>query len=158
MYNEMLDVFQDKMVGLSLCNGKQAAYVPVEHISAVYRTKIPGQIKPDDLRKVFKNNIFNEKFKWVYHNAKFDLPVLYNFLGFQMPAPYWDTLIVAYVLDQNEDHGLKALYNKYIAEEDEGVNRFLIKSSYIVIYRKINKVNQFIIGCITLKSYANGEA
>ena len=124
MYNEMLDVFQDKMVGLSLCNGKQAAYVPVEHISAVYRTKIPGQIKPDDLRKVFKKCVFNNKFKFVYHNAKFDLPVLYNFLGFQMPAPYWDTLIVAYVLNQNEDHGLKALYNKYIAEEDEGINRF----------------------------------
>ena len=76
------------------------------------------------VKKVFKNDIFNDKFKWVYHNAKFDLPVLYNFLGFQMPAPYWDTLIVAYVLDQNEDHGLKALYNKYIAEEDEGINRF----------------------------------
>lgn len=119
-----LNVFQDKLVGISLCNGVQAAYIPVEHISAIYRTRIPNQINPNDLRKVFKNNIFNEKFKWVYHNAKFDLPVLYNFLGFEMPAPYWDTLIVAYVLNQNEDHGLKALYNKYIAEEDEGVNRF----------------------------------
>lgn len=41
-----------------------------------------------------------------------------------MPDPYWDTMICAQLLCQDEDHNLKYLYNKYIAVEDEGVNRF----------------------------------
>ena len=41
-----------------------------------------------------------------------------------MPTPYWDTLIAANIIEQDSDHGLKALYNQFIAEEDEGVNRF----------------------------------
>lgn len=50
-----------------------------------------------------------------------------------MPAPYWDTLIGGYIIDQDEDHSLKALYNHYIATEDEGINRFdtLFKRSNI---------------------------
>ena len=42
-----------------------------------------------------------------------------------MPEPYWDTLIISFLFNQSEDHGLKALYNKYIAVEDEGVNRLM---------------------------------
>lgn len=64
-----------------------------------------------------------------------------------MPAPYWDTLIAGFIINSEEEHGLKALYNKYIAVEDEGVNRLKYEPDYVVIYRKINKVNQFVIGC-----------
>lgn len=50
-----------------------------------------------------------------------------------MPDPWWDTLVVSFLFNQSEEHGLKALYNKYIAVEDEGVNRFdtLFKRSNI---------------------------
>ena len=41
-----------------------------------------------------------------------------------MPDPYWDTMIAACLFNQDEEHTLKYQYNKYIAEEDEGVNRF----------------------------------
>ena len=50
--------------------------------------------------------------------------VLRKFLGVPMPAPYWDTLIAGFIINSEEEHGLKYLYNKYIAVEDEGVNRF----------------------------------
>ena len=59
-----------------------------------------------------------------YHNAKFDLGVLRTFFGYPIPDPYWDTMLAANLLFQDEEHGLKYLYNKYVATEDEGVNRF----------------------------------
>ena len=79
-----------------------------------------------------------------YHNAKFDLGVFRTFLGFDMPEPYWDTLIISFLFNQSEDHGLKALYNKYIAVEDEGVNRFdtLFKRSNIRIC-SFNKIEAY---------------
>ena len=79
-----------------------------------------------------------------YHNAKFDLGVFRTFLGFDMPAPYWDTLIISFLFNQSEDHGLKALYNKYIAVEDEGVNRFdtLFKRSNIRL-RSFNNIEAY---------------
>lgn len=120
----MLNTFQDKIVGLSLCNGKDALYVPINHINPTYGTKLQNQIPEDSLKELFKNLKNNKHYKWVYHNSKFDLAVFSTFLGFDMPDPYWDTLIAAYIINQDEDHSLKALYNKYIAEEDEGVNRF----------------------------------
>lgn len=50
-----------------------------------------------------------------------------------MPDPYWDTMLAACILVQDEDHNLKYLYNKYVAEEDEGINRFdtLFKRNYL---------------------------
>lgn len=115
----MLDFYQDKIVGLSLCNGKEALYVPINHKSATYNTKLKNQIPEEQIIQLFKQITENRNYKWLYHNAKFDLGVMRTFLGFNMPAPYFDTLIVAFLLNQTEDHGLKALYNKYVAKEDE---------------------------------------
>lgn len=119
-----LNIFQDKLVGISLCNGKQAIYIPVNHKSSLYNTRLKNQIDPEPLIELFRKEISNPKYKWIYHNCKFDLQVLKMFLGFEMPDPYWDTMICAQLLCQDEDHNLKYLYNKYIAVEDEGVNRF----------------------------------
>ena len=105
-----------------------------------------------------------------YHNAKFDLGVFRTFLGFDMPEPYWDTLIISFLFNQSEDHGLKALYNKYIAVEDEGVNRFdtlfkgvtfdyvpLTIQRHIVVILYENKVNPFVMGCENRNIFANGS-
>lgn len=52
------------------------------------------------------------------------MAVLRTFFGYQMPNPYWDTMLAGNLLFQDEDHNLKYLYNRYVAQEDEGVNRF----------------------------------
>ena len=52
------------------------------------------------------------------------MAVLRTFFGYPLPDPYWDTMLAAYLFDQDEEHSLKFQYNKYIATEDEGVNRF----------------------------------
>lgn len=120
-----LDVLCDKLVGISLCNEQdKAIYIPVNHISSVYGTRLPLQIDIDVLKGIFKNIFNNKKYKWIYHNAKFDLAVFRTFFGFAVPNPYWDTLIASFLLEQSGEHSLKYLYNKYIAVEDEGVNRF----------------------------------
>ena len=120
----MLNFFQDKIVGLSLCNGKESLYVPINHINGAYGIRLENQIPIDDLKALFKEIVKTKNYKWVYHNAAFDLGVFRTFFEFNMPAPYWDTLIASNIIDQDEDHGLKALFNHYIETEDSEINRF----------------------------------
>ena len=103
----LLNFFQDKIVGFSLCNEKETVYVPINHRSPIYDTKLKNQIPEEDLIAYFKELNETRHFKWIYHNSKFDLGVFRTFLGFNMPAPYWDTLICGNILDQNEDHRIK---------------------------------------------------
>jgi len=56
-----------------LCNGKESLYVPINHISSTRRTRLTNQIPVDELRALFLKEGFNPRFKWVYHNARFDL-------------------------------------------------------------------------------------
>ena len=121
-----LNTFTDELVGISLHNSatNQAAYIPINHKSAIYKTKVPGQIEENKIREVFGNIFKTKQYRYVYHNAKFDLAVLRTFFGYPVPDPYWDTMLLANLFYQNEDHNLKYLYNKYVAVEDEGVNRF----------------------------------
>jgi DNA polymerase I-like protein with 3'-5' exonuclease and polymerase domains len=119
-----LNTFTDELVGISICNGKQALYIPITHKSAVTGNIISTQIKSDAIKEIFGRMFKERTFKWVYHNAKFDLAVLRTYFGYPVPAPYWDTMLCAYLFNQDEEHNLKYLFNKYIATEDEGINRF----------------------------------
>lgn len=49
----------------------------------------------EDVKNIFTKMFTTRKFKWVYHNAKFDLSVLRTFFGYQLPEPYWDTMLCA---------------------------------------------------------------
>lgn len=119
-----LNTFSDTLVGISLCNGKQAIYIPLNHKSSLYNIRLNNQMNIQQLKDLFKEVLFEPRYKFIYHNAKFDLAVLRTFLGYPMPDPYWDTMLAGNLFFQDEEHSLKYLYNKYIAEEDEGVNRF----------------------------------
>lgn len=119
-----LNQFSDTLVGVSLCNGKDSLYIPLNHKSVVYNIRIDNQMNPNTFKEYMGNIFKTRTFKFVFHNAKFDLGVLRTFFGYPVPDPYWDTMLAANLFNQNEDHNLKYLYNKYIAEEDEGVNRF----------------------------------
>lgn len=117
-----LNYFSDYIVGISMSDGGEGIYIPLNHSNYVYGTRIEGQLEVKDVAEIFKKYMNN--IKWIYHNAKFDLNVLKTAFGFDMPMHYWDTLIFAHLYNSSEEHGLKYLYNKYIAEEDEGVNKF----------------------------------
>lgn len=117
-----LNYFSDYIVGISMSDGGEGIYIPFNHSNYVYGTKTLGQLEVKDVAEIFKKYM-NDK-KWIYHNGKFDHNVLETAFGFRMPMQYWDTLIFAHLYNSSEEHGLKYLYNKYIAEEDEGVNKF----------------------------------
>lgn len=117
-----LNYFSDYIVGISMSDGGDGVYIPLNHSNYVYGGRTLGQLEVKDVAEIFKK--YKDNFKWVYHNSKFDLNVLQTAFGYKMPMHYWDTLIFAHLYRSNEEHGLKYLYNKYIAEEDEGVNKF----------------------------------
>ena len=120
-----LNYFTDELVGFSVCNGVDSLYIPLNHKSAIYNTKLVGQIPEDEIRTLLLDiKKTRPDIKFVYHNAKFDLAVFRTFLGECMPDPWWDTMLAGHLFDQNSEHSLKYLYNRYIAVEDEGVNRF----------------------------------
>lgn len=49
---------------------------------------------------------------------KFDMHILWWMIGVKI-TPYWDTLIASNLLNENEPHGLKVLWQKYCVGEDE---------------------------------------
>lgn len=93
----MLDTYLDELVGVCLCNGKQSIYVPLNHKSAVYKDRLNNSIQmdPNKFRELFDKLLNEHTFKWIYHNAKFDLSVMRTFMGRPMPDPYWDTMLGA---------------------------------------------------------------
>ena len=111
-----------------MCNGKEALYIPVNHINATLRVRLSNQIDEDVIRNVLRQVKEKRNFKWVYHNSRFDLAVFRTFLGFDMPAPYWDTLIAANIIEQDLNSILEAIsftdyvifgrlhYNKTVSE------------------------------------------
>ena len=102
-------MYTDELVGISLCNGKDSIYIPINHKSAIYKTKVPGQLSPEVIKEVFGDIFKNKHYRYVFHNAKFDLAVLRTFFGYPLPDPYWDTMLLAYLFNQNEDHNLGIL-------------------------------------------------
>lgn len=88
-----LNFLTDELVGISLCNGIDAIYVPINHKSSTFRTRLTNQISPDEIKQLFRQVFNTRTYKWIYHNAKFDLAVLRTFLGYPMPDPYWDTML-----------------------------------------------------------------
>lgn len=118
-----LNFFKDKIVGISLyIEGEKACYIPLNHISNIYQSKLEGQADEEFVKeKIIEMN--KKNIKMIYHNAKFDLNVLEIFLGYEMIEPYWDTLVGSYLINNDENkRGLKDQYNKYCNEDTEKEN------------------------------------
>lgn len=60
-----LNFYQDHIVGLSLCNGKDALYVPINHKSPLYNTKLKGQILEQDIINLFREMTQQRNYKWI---------------------------------------------------------------------------------------------
>lgn len=110
-----LDTFNGILAGICLYSpSNKAAYIPVHHVSYITGQEMPNQLKEPLLKGYFeklrKNNI-----KVIMHNASFDLKVFANMLGLRLDC-YWDTMIAANLLNENEQHGLKYLHDKYCGD------------------------------------------
>lgn len=101
---ETISLTDRTLVGFSFAYEDKAYYIPVKD-------------------KYLKN--YSEKFAWellsyilqecnvVFHNSSFDLPVIAKF-GVEIPDKiYDDTVIMANLINENMQHGLKPLVKKY---------------------------------------------
>ncbi len=87
------------VLGISICAVlKDAAYISTDCI--------------DSRVEAYLQYLFN-KYKVIFHNAKFDIKMLSYHFGFTFPD-YEDTLVIHYTLDETQGtHGLKSLALKY---------------------------------------------
>jgi DNA polymerase I-like protein with 3'-5' exonuclease and polymerase domains len=113
-----LDRIDGKIAGVCLYTpGQKGVYIPVRHESFMtgieLKTNVSKEFMKDQFERMNKSNI-----KYVLHNAKFDMHILWWMLGVKI-IPYWDTQIGSQLLNENEPHKLKVLYKKYVDNADE---------------------------------------
>lgn len=113
-----LDRIDGKIAGVCLYTPAQkGVYIPVRHESFMtgieLKTNVSKEFMKDQFERMNKSNI-----KYVLHNAKFDMHILWWMLGIKI-IPYWDTQIGSQLLNENEPHKLKVLYKKYVDNADE---------------------------------------
>lgn len=111
-----LDPITCELVGVCLYTPTfSSVYVPVNHQSYITACRLEDQISVDDLKTQLERL---KGIKHIYHNAKYDLRVLHWYLGIDF-EPYWDTMIAAKLLNENESMALKYQYAKYIEKTDK---------------------------------------
>lgn len=96
------DVFNDRIVGVSLAvRPHQAWYVPFHREQT--------EEYADVLRPLFENG----RIAKVGQNVKFDLMMLRG-IGIEVAGPFYDTMILHYLLDPESRHNMNALAEKYL--------------------------------------------
>lgn len=114
---EGLNPISDKIAGLCLdTHGENSIYIPINHKSAITGKLVNNQFTCEQLKPYLQQLIDNDV-KIIFHNAIFDIRVIINSIGIELPC-HWDTFVAAVLLDENEEHGLKKLYIKYINPQE----------------------------------------
>ena len=113
-----LDRIDGKIAGVCLYTPKQKGiYIPIRHESFMTGIELKTNVATDFMREQFEQ-MNKSNIKYILHNAKFDMHILWWMLGVKI-IPYWDTQIGSQLLNENEPHKLKVLYKKYVDNEDE---------------------------------------
>lgn len=95
--------------------GQKAAYIPINHKSYITGVRTKEQLDEQTVSKIMKD--FHKDIRWIFHNAKYDIRVCRKTLGIDF-NPYWDTMLAAYCIDEEESHKLKDLHLKYCDSKD----------------------------------------
>ena len=95
--------------------GQKAAYIPINHKSYITGVRTNEQMNEETVSKIMKE--FYKDIRWIFHNAKYDIRVCRKTLGIDF-NPYWDTMLAAYCIDEEESHRLKDLHLKYCDSKD----------------------------------------
>ena len=113
-----LDRIDGEIAGVCIYTPTQkGAYIPVGHKSYMTNQPLKTNIAKEFIKEQFER-MNNNKVKYILHNAKFDMHIMYWMCGVKI-TPYWDTLIGSNLLNENEPHGLKQLYKKYVDTKNE---------------------------------------
>lgn len=111
--NNSLDPLTCQLMGICCyIPNTKPVYIPIGHCTPGTTNLLPNQITLEDA-KYFCSQLKEKNVKLVYHNGKFDIRVIYNTLGIYLPI-WWDTMIAAQMLDENELARLKYQYRVHI--------------------------------------------
>lgn len=114
------------IMGLCLYTpGQKNAYIPVNHVDPVTSVKLPNQVTEDDIRAELERLKLAQA-KLIFHNGKFDFEVLKCTCGVELDI-FWDTLIGARILDENERANLK---QQYINKIDPSIEKYSIEGLF----------------------------
>ena len=115
-----LDPLLDEIVGICIYTPEEKpAYIPINHVSYVTGVKVDNQLSKDVILNEFERL---EYVDIIMFNAKFDIRVLRNQLGWKDAHCEWDAYLASRLMNENEESkGLKALHKKYVLDgrEDE---------------------------------------
>lgn len=111
--NNSLDPLTCKLMGLCLyLPNSKPVYIPVNHTKPESEELLENQVSIECITKAFKRLKENNT-KIIYHNGKFDIRVCYNVTGIYLPI-WWDTMIAAQLLNENELARLKYQYKIHV--------------------------------------------
>ena len=111
--NNSLDPLTCKLMGLCLyLPNSKPVYVPVNHVNHETNELLENQVSLECITKAFKK-LKDSNTKIIYHNGKFDIRVCYNVTGVYLPI-WWDTMIAAQLLNENELARLKYQYKIHV--------------------------------------------
>lgn len=111
--NNSLDPLTCKLMGLCLyMPNTKPVYVPINHCKPGTDILLENQVSEDCVKRVLQK-LKDNNVKMVYHNGKFDIRVCYNTMGVYLPI-WWDTMIAAQLLNENELAKLKYQYKVHI--------------------------------------------
>lgn len=109
-----LDVYHDILVGICLYTPDEpSVYVPFNHTD-IENKRVQEQMTEEECKEVMIPYLTDPELRCINHNIKFDDKVIIFSWGVRITNIWWDTQIGAQVLNENERHQLKPLYNKYI--------------------------------------------
>lgn len=117
--------FADEIVGISFYAPHRGFYIPLKHIDEMelhdinrmesyvlgvdYVKCLDKTWVADELRPLLENK---DK-KFLLHNAKFDMHVLWNWMNIRL-IPWFDTMVAQALLDENQSKALKDLAPLYL--------------------------------------------
>ena len=114
---DSLDTIMCTLAGVCLYTpGQKPAYIPMHHISYVTGVESANQVEDSVVKKCLQE-CEDAGVKWIMHHAKFDIRVMFNKLGVLVSC-YWDTMLAAKCLNENESAALKDLHLKYCKTKD----------------------------------------
>lgn len=118
--NNSLDPLTCKLMGGCIYTpGQKNAYIPIHHINPETEELLPDQLTEADIKEQFDRL---GSTKVITHNGTFDFEVLKCTTGYEMDI-YWDTMIGARMLDENERAGLKI---QYVTKIDPSIEKYSI--------------------------------
>lgn len=113
------------MGGCIYVPGQRNAYIPINHVDTNTRERLNWQLTEDDLREEFQR-LEDNKTRIIMHNAPFDYQVIKCTCNIAL-STYWDTLIGARILNENEKAGLKG---QYIDKIDSSIEKYNIEDLF----------------------------